>query len=61
MDRLTLSDAHRLSIEKYGEGIGMFGYLRTKSGSKIYGKYISFGLLKIITKAELLEFKSKPC
>jgi len=50
---MTLDTAHKLAIKKFGD-VGMFGYLRTKSGKPIYGKYVSFSLNRIITKKELL-------
>lgn len=53
--RLTFDKAFALARRKYGDRLGMFGYLRTKSGKPIYGKYFSFGLNKIITKEELLK------
>jgi len=49
---MTLNTAHKLAIKKFGD-VGMFGYLRTKSGNIIYGKFVSYGLNRIITKKEI--------
>lgn len=60
MDRLTFDEAFELAVKKYGGSLGMFGRLLTNGGNRVPGKYVSHSLNKIITKAELLEFKSKP-
>ena len=59
MDRLTYERAYWIAFEKYGDSLGMFGRLLTNGGNRVPGKYISHSLNKIITKEELLEFKSK--
>lgn len=52
--RLTFDEAHELALYKYGDCLGTFARLLTKSGKVVSGKYISYGLNKIITKEELL-------
>lgn len=52
---LTFDRAYQLAYAKYGSELGMFGRLITKHGNPARGKYISYGLNKIITKAELLK------
>ena len=54
MKKLTFALASQLAFKKFGNELGMFGYLCTKSGNVIYGKFISYGLNKVITKKELL-------
>jgi len=55
MERLSYERAYWLAFKKYGAELGMFGRLLTKGGRAIKGKYISYGLNKIITKEELLK------
>lgn len=50
---MTLATAHNLAVKKFGD-VGMFGYLRTKTGRIIYGKFVSYKLNRIITKKELI-------
>jgi hypothetical protein len=52
--RLSFDKAFDLALKKYGSELGMFGRLLTKGGSVIPGKYISYGMFKVITKEELL-------
>ena len=54
LTRLSFDRAFDLAVKKYGEELGMFSRLLTKGGSVIPGKYISYGMFKIITKEELL-------
>jgi len=58
--RLTLSKAHELAVKKYGESVGVFGYLRTKKGAPISGKYISFGL-QSLQRLQELHLLNKSC
>jgi hypothetical protein len=54
MKRLSFNQAHKLAISKFGKDLGMFGRLLTNGGNVISGKYVSYGLNRIITKKELL-------
>jgi hypothetical protein len=56
--RLSFEEAHRLALKKYGQGIGMFGRLLTNGGNAVAGKFISYGLNKIITRDELLSYRN---
>lgn len=53
-ERLTFEKAHKLAYKIYGTRLGIFTRLLTKNGNAVSGKYISYGLNKIITKEELI-------
>ena len=54
LTRLSFDKAFDLAVKKYGEELGMFSRLLTKGGSVVPGKFISYGMFKVITKEELL-------
>jgi len=57
MKKFTFGQAMILASEKYGRELGMFSRLLTKTKNVVPGKYFSYGLNKIITKEELLEYE----
>jgi hypothetical protein len=53
--RVTFNRAYELAYAKYGSEMGMFGRLLNKNGNPVRGKFISYGLNRILTKEELIK------